>query len=86
MDPFPLPLPSEPPIGFIYERAMSDEISTKTAFDTGIKERDMSNNKRRCVVCGLKTSSALQFCHIIPQCDCDSELEIVHSSYFILFY
>ncbi|KAF8800391.1 hypothetical protein BYT27DRAFT_7175388 [Phlegmacium glaucopus] len=65
MDAFPLPLPSKfPPEGFAYPDRAISEISTETAFKTGVKQRDTFNGQRCCVVCGVRPTS---ICYIIPQ-------------------
>lgn len=69
MEAFQLPLPSDPPNGFSYSDRAISEISTRTAFDTGIMRRDIFHEKRRCVECGVESLIGLQFRHIIPQCD-----------------
>ncbi|PPQ71584.1 hypothetical protein CVT26_010552 [Gymnopilus dilepis] len=70
---FPLPLSSDgPPIGFGWEGREMSALSTTTAFDTGIDQRDIFLGKRRCIVCGAGRRVVLQHCYIII----DSEPEI----------
>ena len=62
-----LPLtPGGPPSGYGWsERPLSD-ISTVTAFRSGIDNRDRFAGRPRCVVCGVGEIEVLQHCHIIP--------------------
>ncbi|KAF8346113.1 hypothetical protein F5887DRAFT_123490 [Amanita rubescens] len=60
----PLPLPNQPPPGFLpEERSISDNESSGTstaAFHRGLNLRD----QKRCLVCGYRT---VKHCHIIPK-------------------
>ncbi|PPQ67945.1 hypothetical protein CVT26_005825 [Gymnopilus dilepis] len=70
---FPLPLSSNgPPIGYGWEGRDMSALSTTTAFNTGIDQRDIFLGERRCIVCGERGNIVLQHCHIIM----DSEPEI----------
>ncbi|EJF59951.1 hypothetical protein DICSQDRAFT_64233 [Dichomitus squalens LYAD-421 SS1] len=63
---FPLPLqPFDAPLGFGWLEREFSTLSTSTAFDTGLNERDIFSGKNRCVVCGY--GLYLEHCHIIPQ-------------------
>ncbi|KXN82722.1 hypothetical protein AN958_02060 [Leucoagaricus sp. SymC.cos] len=69
----PLPLPvNQPPPGYGWEERDMSVLSTTTAFDTGIEQRDTFLGQPRCIICGLAHSILLQHCHIIR----DSELHI----------
>ncbi|PPQ89862.1 hypothetical protein CVT25_004760 [Psilocybe cyanescens] len=71
---FLLPLPSNgPPTGYSWEGHDMSVLSTTTAFNTGIDERDIFLGKRRCVVCGESADAMLQYCYVIK----DKELETV---------
>ena len=41
------------------------ELSTTTAFNTGIDERDVFLGRMRCVVCGV--GYVLEYCHVLPR-------------------
>jgi len=57
-----------PPAGYARsERVMSD-VSTSTAFETGLDKRDTFLGVHRCVVCG-RGPETLEHCHIIPQAE-----------------
>jgi len=64
MSAFPLPLtPNAPPLGYGWEERDISNISTTTAFKTGIDQRDIFLGESRCVVCG--GTIALEYCHVI---------------------
>ncbi len=64
---FPLPLPNAPPDQFGWEERDMSLISTNTACNTGIDQRDIFLGTRRCIICGEADDLVLQHCHIIGQ-------------------
>ncbi|KIL67615.1 hypothetical protein M378DRAFT_267517 [Amanita muscaria Koide BX008] len=66
---FPLPLPNQPPDGYRWEEGTLSEISTTTAFKTGIDERDKFLERRCCIICGEGSDEVLHYCHIAPQAE-----------------
>jgi hypothetical protein len=79
---FPLPLESgEPPAGYAWPDRATSDLSTTTAFNTGIDERDRFFGQRRCVVCG-RQGVVLQHCHIIPKIEEDTVSRNRHMSHF----
>ena len=71
---FPLPLPpNDPPAGYGWEETDMSVLSTTTAFNSGVDDRDTFLGRRRCIVCGQADHILLQHCHIIM----DSEPDIV---------
>ncbi|CAA7260764.1 unnamed protein product [Cyclocybe aegerita] len=67
LPPFSLPLPArDPPLGYGWEARDVSALSTTTAFDTGIDQRDVFLGRPRCIVCGMDVRTILQHCHIIP--------------------
>jgi len=69
---FPLPLsPNGPPVGYGWEERDMSVLSTTTACDTGIDQRDIFLGTRRCIICGVKSRSVLQHCHVIRQSERD---------------
>lgn len=67
LDLFPLPLPSQVPIGYGWEARSVSELSTKTAFETELDLRDVFLGEKGCIICGQTADVALQHCHIIMQ-------------------
>jgi hypothetical protein len=65
----PLPLPNQPPAGYGWEERDFSELSTTTAFITGIDSRDQFLGQSCCVICGLHQRQLLQHCHIVPQAE-----------------
>lgn len=65
---FPLPLPPQLPGGYGWEARSVSELSTPTAFQTGVDLRDTFLGVKSCVVCGL-ADDLLQHCHIIMQAE-----------------
>jgi len=62
---FQLPLrPNAPPTGYGWSDRPLSEISTTTAFNTGLDNRDVFLGIACCVVCG---ASKPEHCHIIMQ-------------------
>ena len=61
--PLPLP-PNGPPQGYACANRDMSDISTTTAFRTGLKGRDVFLGEQRCVVCGEED---VQHCHVIMQ-------------------
>jgi len=70
---FPLPLPTNgPPEGFGWEgHSNTSGLSTTTAFNTGVDQRDTFLGQPRCIICGHVNRQALQHCHIIMQSEPD---------------
>ncbi|KAJ7929237.1 hypothetical protein B0H13DRAFT_1703331 [Mycena leptocephala] len=56
--------------GYGWENRSISELSTTSAFDTGIDNRDKFFGRRRCVVCGH--SAVLEHSHIIPLAESDT--------------
>ncbi|KAH8994922.1 hypothetical protein EDB92DRAFT_1934172 [Lactarius akahatsu] len=69
LPPFPLPLPTQPPDGYGREECALSILSTTTAFEVSIRERDRFLGRMRCVICGIAGSTLLQHCHIIGQAE-----------------
>lgn len=67
---FELPL-SYPPDGYGWDERSMSELSTTTAFRTGLDRRDTFLGVGRCIVCGFPSRNALQYCHIIMQSEVD---------------
>jgi len=62
---FQLPLqPNAPPSGYGWSDRALSELSTTTAFNTRLDNRDVFLGIPRCVVCGAKSP---QHCHVIMQ-------------------
>ncbi|KAF8968550.1 hypothetical protein BDZ97DRAFT_1755217 [Flammula alnicola] len=60
---FPLPLPTNgPPTGYGWEGSDHSLLSTTTAFNTRIDQRDKFLGLPRCIICGMRRG--LQYCHI----------------------
>jgi hypothetical protein len=66
--------------GYGWENRSISELSTTTAFDTGIDNRDKFFGRRRCVVCGH--SAVLEHSHIIPLAESDTTVG-PHSSFLM---
>jgi len=64
---FPLPLPNQPPDGYGWEERDFSVLSTTTAFDTSIDQRDRFLGRERCVVCGEDDDIVLQRCYIVGE-------------------
>ncbi|KAH9178216.1 hypothetical protein EDB89DRAFT_1843740 [Lactarius sanguifluus] len=69
LPPFPLPLATQPPDGYGREECALSILSTTTAFEVSIRERDRFLGRMRCVICGIAGSTLLQHCHIIGQAE-----------------
>ncbi|TDL25673.1 hypothetical protein BD410DRAFT_813414 [Rickenella mellea] len=69
---FPLPLPAVPPPGYGWAEREFSDLSTSTAFNAGIDERDTFLGKRACIVCGINSRPTLHRCHIIPEIEQDT--------------
>lgn len=67
---FEVPL-SYPPDGYGWDERSTSELSTTTAFRTGLNQRDTFLGVGRCVVCGISNRTALEHCHIIMQSEVD---------------
>ncbi|KAE9400688.1 hypothetical protein BT96DRAFT_919341 [Gymnopus androsaceus JB14] len=65
--PFNLPLTNGAPTGYGWANRTESEISSITAFETGIDERDRFHGVKRCVVCGESIPETLQHCYSIPR-------------------
>jgi hypothetical protein len=76
-----LPLTDAPP-GYAWsERALSD-LSTTTAFKTGLNERDIFFGQLRCIICGTGIPNILQHCLIIPKSEGHTVSQISSTSPF----
>ncbi|KAI0004450.1 hypothetical protein BJV74DRAFT_807376 [Russula compacta] len=63
---FQLPLPSHgPPSGYGWSDCALSDLSTTTAFNTGLNNRDKFLGAPRCIVCGYRRS--LEHCHVIME-------------------
>ncbi|KAH9002950.1 hypothetical protein EDB86DRAFT_2826778 [Lactarius hatsudake] len=69
LPPFPYPLEDQPPDGYGREECALSTLSTTTAFEVSIRERDRFLGRMRCVICGIVGSTLLQYCHIIGQAE-----------------
>ena len=78
LEPFPLPLVALPE-GFDWERRSISQVSTTTAFNTGIDRRDIFRGQRCCIVCG--ESAVVEHGYIIPE----SEPDVVSTAIVSVF-
>ncbi|KAF8513092.1 hypothetical protein BU17DRAFT_53478 [Hysterangium stoloniferum] len=60
---YSLPLPKKLPSELEYDERSLSQLSTSTAFKTGIDQRDLWDGQQRCVICGV---NVIKHCHIIP--------------------
>jgi len=71
---FGLPLPQrEPPIGYGWSDHELLVLSTTTAFNTRLNQRDRFLGRCRCIICGYSSARILEHCYIIM----DSEAHTV---------
>ena len=71
---FGLPLPQRaPPTGYGWSDRDLSDLSTTTAFHTGLDQRDQFLGICRCVVCGDYGVGVVEHCHVIM----DSEPHVV---------
>jgi hypothetical protein len=64
--PHPLP-PNQPPPGYAWEERDMSVLSTTTAFNTRIDQRDTFLGEPRCIICGSANPLVLQHCQIIRE-------------------
>ncbi|KAF8837598.1 hypothetical protein BDN67DRAFT_908992 [Paxillus ammoniavirescens] len=69
---FPLPLPDLPPSGYGWSDRALSILSTTTAFDTGLDQRDRFLGECCCVICGNYGHGVLEHCHIIMKSEPDT--------------
>ncbi|KAH9068382.1 hypothetical protein EDB83DRAFT_2290756 [Lactarius deliciosus] len=69
LPPFPYPLADQLPDGYGREECALSILSTTTAFEASIRERDRFLGRMRCVICGIAGGTLLQYCHIIGQAE-----------------
>ena len=72
---FGLPLPERPPSGYGWSDSPMSTLSTTTAFNNGIDQRDRFLGKIRCVICGDHGTGSLEHCHIIMDSEPDTVSE-----------
>ena len=73
---FGFPLPQRaPPTGYDCSDRDLSALSTTTAFNTGIDQRDRFLGKLRCVICGDHGGGSLEHCHIIMDSEPDTVSE-----------
>ncbi|EJD04317.1 uncharacterized protein FOMMEDRAFT_167528 [Fomitiporia mediterranea MF3/22] len=74
---FPLPLLLDhPPSGYGWEERSVSILSTSSACDVRIDERDRFLGRACCVICGLRGGYLLQHCYIVGQSERDFWLEL----------
>jgi hypothetical protein len=80
---FPLPLETgAPPAGYAQSECALSDLSTTTAFETGLDERDRFFGQCRCVICG-RQGRILERCYIIPKTEEDTVSQISYIQYLL---
>ncbi|KAF5360465.1 hypothetical protein D9756_004541 [Leucocoprinus leucothites] len=60
----------QPPPGYGWDNRLLSQLGTRTAFGTGIEDRDIFLGHPRCVVCGApETNGGLQISHILGRAE-----------------